>query len=163
MAKREDDTHAFHGFDTAVRDETIYRGHLAVGRIRYNHPELRLTIENRIKGHSVPAGGPARVLALELSFRDSSGAELFTKRQTFSKRFSLIPIVGAVPYRLIENTQLRSGEKRSLRVMLPSDVRKRPKRLVIVLRMYEVSDEYQGDIGKAHWASKPILRKEVDL
>jgi hypothetical protein len=36
-------------------------------------------------------------------------------------------------------------------------------RLVIVLRMYEVSDEYEGDIGKAHRASKPILRKEVDL
>jgi len=163
MGKRQDDTHAYHGFDTAVRDETIYRGLLAVGGIRYNHPELRLTIENRIKGHSVPAGGPTRVLALELSFRDSSGTELFAKRQTFSKRFSLIPIVGAVPYRLIENTQLRSGEKRSLRVTLPSDVRKRPQRLVIVLRMYEVSDEYEGDIGKAHWASKPILRKEVDL
>jgi len=36
-------------------------------------------------------------------------------------------------------------------------------RLVIVLMMYEVSDEYAGDIGKAHWASKPILQKEVDL
>ena len=163
MAKRGNDTRAYHGFDTARRDVSIYEDNLSIARIRYTHPELRLTIENKIKAHSVPAGGPTRVLALELSFRDQSGAEIFAMRETFAKRFSLVPIIGTVPYRMIENTQLRSGEKRVVRVKLPDSVWQRPHRLVLVVRMYEVSDEHQGDVAMAHWKSKPILRKDVDL
>ncbi len=163
MAKRENNARAYHGFDTARRDVTIYKGHLAVERITYNHPELRLMVKNSIKGHSVPAGGPTRVLALELSFQNSAGTEIYAARQTFAKRFSLLPFIGTIPYLLTENTQLQSGERRVLRVRLPSSLQERPTRLAIALRMYEVLDEYEGDLKEAHWTSKPILRKQVDL
>ncbi len=163
MKKRNGDERAYHGFDTFIRDESIYQGDITISRIRTSRRELRLTIENRIGGHSIPAGGPTRILALELSFRDREGGELFTRRITFAKRFSLLPIVGTVPFMLSENTQLRSNEKRVLRVALPEDILLQPKRVVIVLRMYEVSEEYEGNVDKAHWVSKPILKREVGL
>lgn len=56
MAPRET-KHAYHGFDTAVRNASIYRDDLSVGDVVLDFPQLRMTTENRVKGHSIPAGG----------------------------------------------------------------------------------------------------------
>ncbi len=153
--------HAYHGFDTAVRNASIYRDDLSIDEVVLDFPQLRMTIENRVKGHSIPAGGPTRTLALEVSCEDEQGNELYRSVQTFSKKFSLMPVVGIMPYKLIRNTQLQNGEKRLLQFSLPLDIAGKIRKVVTVLRMYEVSDEYQGDIQRAHWTSIPIFRKEV--
>jgi len=31
------------------------------------------------------------------------------------------------------------------------------------VKMYQVSDEYQGDIEKAHWESQPIVEEEISF
>lgn len=99
----------------------------------------------------------------EVSCQDEKGNELYKTVRTFSKKFSLMPIVGIMPYRLIENTQLQPGERRALQFSLPPDLTGKIKQVIIVLRMYEVSDEHQGNIERTHWVSKPIIRKEVSI
>jgi hypothetical protein len=155
--------HAYHGFETAVRDVSIYRGDLEVSEVNLDFPALYMIVENRVNGHSIPAGGPSRTLALEVSCEDENGDELYRTSQTFAKQFSLMPIVGVMPYKLVKNTQLQSGEKRHMEFSLPQDLGGKIKKVIIILRMYEVSDEHRGDILKAHWASDPILRKEVNI
>jgi len=163
MAKRGDDTHAYHGFDSAVRDVKIYRGDLRIANIALNPPALYLSIENRIEGHSIPASGPTRILALELALEDAAGQVLHQQSEKFYKRFSMLPVVGGVPLWLTDNSQLRSGERRRIRLTLPEDQLARSVKLVIVLRMYEVADKHQGDIGKAHWKSEPIVRRALKI
>ena len=98
-------------------------------------------------------------MALELFLHDAAGQVLHYQHQKFFKRFSMLPVIGGVPLWQTDNSQLRSGEKRRLRFALPEDQLANSDKLVIGLRMYEVADKYQGDIRKAHWVSKPILRK----
>lgn len=154
---------AYHGFDTAVRDPSIYRDDLNISGVQFDFPRLRLTIENRITGHPVPAGGPVRTLALEVSFQDGCGRELHKSVQTFAKKFALMPVVGVMPYKLIHNTQLQSGEKRELHFSVPPPLAGKIRKAVIVLKMYEVSDEHQGNLQKAHWVSDPIIRREIGI
>ena len=161
MAKRADDTPSYHGVDTAVRDISIYRGDLRISNIVVDPPGMRLTLENRVKGHSVPASGPTRVLALEVALNSGDGEVLHREHRTFSKRFSMLPVIGGVPLWLTDNTQLASGEKRRLRFAFPEYEFARSEKLIIILRMYEVADQHQGDVGKAHWKSKPIVRRVI--
>ena len=154
---------AYHGFDSVVRNESIYHDDLNISEIGFNFPQLNMLLENRVKGHPIPAGGPTRTLALEVSCLDEKGNELYKTIRTFAKKFSLMPIVGIMPYKLIENTQLQPGERRTLQFLLPPDLTEKIKKVIIVLRMYEVSDEHQGNIEQAYWVSKPIIRKEVSI
>jgi hypothetical protein len=52
---------AYHGFDSITRlhKADIYRDDLMIKDIYYRFPEFGLTVENRIKGHAVPAVGPS--------------------------------------------------------------------------------------------------------
>ncbi len=161
--KQRGGEHRYHGFDTAVRKEGIYDGDLSVGNVTLDFPQLNMTIENKVTGHSIPAGGPTRTLALEISCKDARGDEIYKIIRTFAKKFRLMPVVGLMPYKLIENTQLQSGERRLLEFTLPSRLNGRISSVELVLRMYEVSDEYQGDIEKAHWVSQPIVEEEISF
>ena len=163
MAKRGDDERAYHGFDTASRDISIYKNDLRLSGIARTVSELRVTLENRVLGHSVPAGGPTRVLALELTLHNASGRILHRDTRRFAKVFSMLPLIGVVPDQLIENTQLQAGEKRRLRFPLPDTGASRIDSAKFTLRMYEVADRHHADITKAHWRSKPILVKQVRM
>lgn len=154
-----DDAHAYHGFDSGYRNVAIYRDDLRLTNIVLHAPSLRLTVENHVQGHAIPASGPTRILALEISLRDAAGRQLHDQHHKFFKRFSMLPIVGGAPLWMTDNNQLQSGEKRRLRFDLPAAELARAAELVILLRMYEVADKHAGDIKKAHWTSKPIVRK----
>jgi hypothetical protein len=153
----------YHGFDTALRNEHIYDGDVSIHGIKFDFPNLSLTVENRVAGHAIPAGGPSRILALEGSFIDSEGGEIHRVVTTFAKRFDLMPFAGLMPYKLIENTRLQSGEKRPVRFTLPAALEGKIAEIVLILRFYEVSDEHRGDIEKAHWVGEPILEKRIRL
>lgn len=163
MAKGEDDNYAFHGFKSAVRNANLYKNRLKISKIALNKKRLRLQLENRVSGHSIPASGPTRVLALELLLKDKKGIVIHRGVQRFYKHFSMVPVVGGVPFMLIENTQLQAREKRRVHLDLPEGVYERSARAIITLRMYEVADKYEGNISKAHWVSKPIIRKTVTI
>lgn len=152
---------AHHGFDTAVRVPGLYDGDLAVEDVRVAFPELRLVVENRVTGHSIPAGGPTRHLVLSVQLLGEDGAPLFDAVRTFGKKSLLI--AGMMPMAVTDNTQLRAGERREVAFVLPEGISGRALRAVITLRFYEVSDEYNGDLDKAHWISEPVLRREVAL
>ena len=152
----------YHGFDTAVRDVGIYRGDLAILELDLDFPQLRLTIENRVAGHGIPAGGPSRVLVLEISLLDSTGVETHKVVEAFGKRFEN-DRSGLLPNKLLEDTQLRSGERRRLSFDLPTALRGRVSRARATLRFYEISDEHQGDLEKAHWISEPILEQTISF
>ncbi len=153
----------YHGFDSTSHDVGIYRDDLILKDTKLDFPQFSLTIENRVTGHAIPATGPSRTLALEISFLDSKGDETYKIVQTFQKKFTLMPVVGLMPFKLIENTQLQSGEVRPLSYTLPSSLEGQVSKVVLTLRFYDVSDEYQGEINRAHWISEPFLEKEVIL
>lgn len=163
MAKRADDPYAYHGFRTAVRNPLLYRNKLKIGKIALNAKRLRLMLENRVKGHSIPAGGPTRVLALELELKDGNGKIVHRDVRRFFKHFSMLPVVGGVPFMQINNTQLRSGENRHIRFNLPDGAYAASAKLTLLLRMFEVADKHEGRIRKAHWASRPIFRKTIAI
>ena len=153
----------YHGFDSGVLDAGTYRDDLRLRDVKLEFPRLSLVIENGITAHSIPAGGPARVLGLEITLLDAKNSDLHKLQRTFAKRFDLMPIAGVMPYKLIENTQLRSGEARTVEFILPPALKGKVATARINLRLYEVSDDHKGDIAKAHWISEPILEKEVRL
>jgi len=162
MAKAED-TPAYHGFKSAVRNAYLYKGQLHIGKIAHNSQRLRLQIENRITGHSIPASGATRVLALELKLKNEKGVIIHDDVRRFFKHFAMLPVIGGIPYMLIENSQLRSGEKRVVRFDLPAGVYQASTKLSLALRMHEVADRYEGDIKRAHWSSKPIVQKDIKI
>ena len=149
----------YHGFDTAVFNPRTYDGDLRIRDIEFDFPHLRLAIENLVAGHSVPVGGPTRVLALEISFFNTEGSETHRIVETFGKKCDLM--FGLMPKTLVENTQIRSGEVRPLSFELPASLEDRVARLEVLLRFYEVSDEHNGNIEQAHWRSDPILVEEI--
>jgi hypothetical protein len=153
----------YHGFDTVARNHEIYRDDLVFKDISLDFPQLSLAIENRIAGHAVPPSGPSRILVLEILLQDAQGVERHKIIQTFAKEFELMPLMGLMPNKLVENTQLQSGEIRHLSFTLPSSLKGKTSKAVLTLRFYEVSDEHQGDIEKAHWISEPILKEEVSF
>ncbi len=152
MEPRESELH-YHGFDTVSRNVEIYRDDLIFKDIKLDFPQFRLAIENRVMGHAIPASGPSKVLALEISFLDVEGTEIYNIVETFAKKFELMPVTGLMPDKLIENTQLQSGEVRPLSFTLPASLEGQISQAVLTLRFYEVSDEHQGDITQAHWVS----------
>jgi len=156
-----DSGHAYHGFDSFVMNERLYDGDLGLNDIRFDFPTLSLTIENHIKGHSVPAGGPTRILALELSFRDGDGNEVHRDMETFAKYHSLVPVLGFWPAKVIADTQLKSGEQRHLSFAVPPELEGMIATVQLVLRFYEVHDEHEGNLEKAYYVSRPILEEEV--
>lgn len=158
-----DSGHAYHGFDSFVMNESLYEGDLSVDDIRFDFPTLDLTIENHISGHSVPAGGPTRILALELSFRDAEGNEVHRDMETFAKYHSLIPVLGFWPAKVIADTQLKSREQRHLSFALPPELEGRIATVQLVLRFYEVHNEHEGNLEKAYHVSRPILEVEVHV
>jgi hypothetical protein len=163
--KQGEEEIAYHGFDSITRlhKADIYNDDLVIKDINYRFPEFGLTVENRIKGHAVPAVGPSRVLALEISFLDTEGKEKHKIVESFTKHMSLMPILGLFPVKIIENTQLQSGEARPLSYTLPSLLEGQINKAVITLRFYDIYDWFQQDITKAHWVSEPIIEKEVSL
>jgi hypothetical protein len=154
---------AYHGFDSFVIDETIYDGDVSLTDIQFDFPTLTLVITNRITGHSIPAGGPTRILSLEMSFRDAGGAELHTDTATFAKYHSLVPVLGFWPAKLIGDTQLKSGESRSLSFTVPPDLRRRLRSVQLALRFYEVADEHEGNLAEAYYVGSPIITQEFAL
>lgn len=161
--KPRDSEVLYHGFDSASHDVGIYRDDLILKDIKLDFPKFSLVIENRVTGHAIPATGPSRTLGLEILFLDKEGEEIYKIVETFQKKFTLMPVVGLMPFTLIENTQLQSGEARPLSYKLPSSIRGQVSKAVLTLRFYDVSDEHQGDITKAHWISDPILEEKVSL
>jgi hypothetical protein len=153
----------YHGFDSVAHNASIYHGDVVIRDVEISSSHLTLVIENRIIGHGIPAGGPSRVLVLEARLMDSEGRVLQEVTEKFYKKFKLMPIIGKMPTdELIEDTQLRSGELRRLEYTLPPSVEKAISRAVITLKFYDVEDQYQGDIEKAHWVSQPIAKVEVE-
>ncbi len=163
MRKGEYDNYAFHGFRSAVRNAHLYKNKLKISKFALNRKRLRLQLENRVTGHSIPASGPTRVLALELLLKNNHGEVVYTQTRRFFKHFSMLPIVGGVPFMLIDNTQLQAGEKRTIRFELPERAYQRTTRVIMTLRMYEVADKFEGDLAKAHWVSKPIVRRTIRI
>jgi hypothetical protein len=161
--KADEGGKVYHGFDSFVIDETIYDGDVSLDDIRFDFPTLTLTITNHITGHSIPAGGPTRILALELSFRDAGGIELHTDTTTFAKHHSLVPVLGFWPAKIIGDTQLKSGESRRLSFAVPPDLRGRLGSVHLILRFYEVADEHEGNLEKAYYVSRPIIVQEIAL
>jgi hypothetical protein len=160
---KEDGSYAFHGFSTLVRNPGLYQGRLALGQLRVVENQLRLTVANRVAGHAIPAGGPTRVLALELELKDAGGKIVHRDTRRFFKHFSMVPIVGGVPFMLIDNSQLQAGEKRRVGFDLPAAALAVAREARLALRMYEVADKYEGDIGQAHWRSAPLATARLAL
>jgi hypothetical protein len=153
----------YHGFDSISRtqDAGIYRNDLEIKDVKLDFPRFSLAVENRIRAHSVPAGGPNRILVLEISLLDREGKEIHKIVETFGKYFELMPVIGLMPDRLIEDTQLQGGETRPLNYSLPLSIEGQIDSAMLTLRFYDISDEHQGDLNKAHWISDPILKEEV--
>jgi len=152
----------YHGFDTLIRNPGIYDGDLSISDINLQFSALKLTVENHIAGHGIPAGGPSNVLVLAAIFKDQKGDTLHIATRSFSRNFSLMPIIGIMPFGLIQDTQLKSGEKRHVSLKLPDALAKEDiVKIELTLRFYKVSDEHQGDIAKAHWISDPVVTEEL--
>ena len=159
--KPRESGHRYHGFDTAVRNVNIYGGDLTVKDVNFEFPKFSLSVENHVTGHSIPAGGGTRTLGLEINFLDGSGKQLHQVVRTFAKRYSQMPVFGLMPYKLLEDTQLQSGETRKLSFTLPESAKDKISEVLVVMRFYEVSDEHEGDITKAHWTSEPFFKERV--
>ena len=100
----------FHGFQTLVRNPGLYDGELVVDEVTLEFPKLRMTVRNKIVGHSIPAGGPTRVLALEVGVLDTNGNERQRLVETFATFAKLFPVVGVLPAELDRDTRLAAGE-----------------------------------------------------
>ncbi|MFQ5509949.1 MAG: multiheme c-type cytochrome [Leptospirillia bacterium] len=158
---REEGARADHGFDTAMHNVGIYEGDVAVTDIRLKFPYLHMAVENRITGHAVPVGGPTRRLVLHVRVLGPDRERLFTPVYSFGKKATLM--AGLMPMELTENTQIPAGESRAVVFTLPDDLRNKAARVEVVLQFYEISDEYNGDLERAHWISAAFFTDGVDL
>lgn len=157
---------AYHGFDSIVHNPGIYEGDIIIRDLAFTFPEISIVVESKIKSHGIPAGGPSRVLVLEILFYDKDGKEVYKITDTFYKKFKLTPkFMGGMPTdELIEDTQLKSLEARKMHYEVPPSVKKAQlKKALIMLRFYDVADQYQGDLEKSHWISEPLVEKELTL
>lgn len=153
----------YHGFDSATRKLDIYKDDLRLKNIELNYPDFSLDIENLVSGHAIPASGSTRSLTLEILFFDNQGNQLHKIIEIFAKKYSLMPVVGLMPYKLMENTQLQAGEVRSLNYKLPASTKDKISEAVLSMKFYEVGDEHQSDIAKAYWTSEPFNTMKVSL
>jgi hypothetical protein len=74
-----------------------------------------------------------------------------------------MPLAGLMTNKLKENTQLQSDEVRPLEFKLPSSLEGKISKAVFLLRFYDVSDDHQGDIKKAHRISEPFFEEEFSF
>jgi hypothetical protein len=155
----------YHGFDSIVNNPGIYEGDLVIRDISLTFPNISMVVENRIKSHGVPVGGPSRVLVLEISVVDDQGNELHKVVDTFYRKFGLMPeIMGSMPSDVVlEDTQLKSLEARAVNYSLPAKVEGKMSKAFIMLRFYDVADQYQGDLEKSHWISEPLFKAELEI
>lgn len=156
---------ADHGFDSIMHNPGIYEGDLVVRDINLSFPNISMTVVNRIKGHGIPSGGPSRVLVLEISILGDNSKELHKVVDTFYRKFELSPeILGSMPSAVvIEDTTLKSLEARAMSYELPAEVEGEMRKASIKLSFYDVADQYQGNIEKAHWISGPLFMAELEL
>lgn len=155
----------YHGFDSILHNPGIYEGDLVIRDVNVSFPKLSMVVENRIKGHGVPVGGPSRVLVLEVSILDDQDKQLYKVMDTFYRKFEPMPeIMGSMPSGVVvEDTQLRSLEARPMSYSLPAAMEGKMHKAVIILRFYDVADQYQGNLEKAHWVSEPLARVELEI
>ena len=153
----------FHGFQTLVRNPDLYDGDVVVENVSLGESALRLTVRNNVFGHAIPAGGPTRVLALEVRVQDANGEELDRVTELFSMKAKLFPLVGILPAELDRDTRLGAGESRVVVLDLREDLRDTAVTASVTLRFYEVPEQERGDIEKARWTSAPIFEKTVSL
>ncbi|MDH3318063.1 MAG: cytochrome c family protein [Betaproteobacteria bacterium] len=156
---------AYHGFDSIMHNPGIYEDDLVLRDINLTFPNISMVVENRIKGHGMPSGGPSRVLVLEISVTDDQGKELHKVVDTFYRKFELYPeMLGSMPSAVvIEDTTLKSLEARAMSYALPAKIEGKMRKAAITLRFYDVADQYQGNIEKAHWISGPVVTAELEL
>ncbi len=98
---------------------------------------------------------------MEISILDKNSSEQFKIVKKFEKENELDSHL--MPYKVIKNTQLQSSEARKLSFTLPDSIRGKLYKLNIVLKFYEVPDEFLGDLKKATWISSPFLTQEIEL
>lgn len=155
----------YHGFDSILHNAGIYEGDLVIRDVRLAFPNLSMVVENRIKSHGVPVGGPSRVLVLEASILDGQGRQIHKVMDTFYRKFELMPeIMGSMPSGVvIEDTQLRSLEARPVTYALPAKIEGKARKVAVILRFYDVADQHQGNLEKAHWMSGPLARAELEI
>lgn len=155
----------YHGFDSIVHNPDIYEGDLVIRDINLDFPNINMVVENRIKGHGVPVGGPSRVLVLEISVVDDQGKEHHKVVDTFYRKFELLPeALGAMPTDVvIEDTQLKSLEARTMSYSLPVELKGKVSKAYIMLSFYDVADKYQGDLKNSHWKSEPLVKTELEI
>lgn len=146
---------AYHGFDSAIRLPGLYKEKLSVKVLQASSSKIILQITNHISGHPVPAGGPTRVLALQVLCYDAGENLLYTKVQKFHKTFSLMG--GLMPDKLLEDNRLGPLETRKINFYPPVEIRQNISKIVITLNLYEVSDEHMGELTKAHFKSNDII------
>ena len=105
------------------------------------------------------------MLVLEASVLDVQGRQLHKVADTFYRKFELMPeIMGSMPSGVvIEDTQLRSLEARAVSYALPASIEGKVHKVSIVLRFYDVADQYQGDLEKARWISEPLARAQLQI
>lgn len=73
-------------------------------------------------------------------------------------------IMGSMPTGVvIEDTQLRSLEARAVNCVLPTKIEGRVRKVAIMLRFYDVEDQYQGNLEKTHWTSEPLATAELEV
>lgn len=161
--KSEEGKRAYHGFDSFVINQSIYQDDITLDDIHLDFPQLTMNIENHITAHGVPAGGPTRILSLEISYMNSLGNVIHKNSETFAKFHRVMPVLGFWPYEIVKDTQLKTGEKRSLSFTLPNELRGKITTVQLTVRFYEVADEYEGAIEKAYFVSQPILEKKLLL
>ena len=153
---------AYHGFDSVSRNIGIYNGEdLALKDIVLDFPQISLKVQNLVTGHAIPAVGPSRILVLEISLFGFDGKEAHSITETFGKYYNLMPVFGIMPNSEIRNTQLQSGEVRNLSYTLPSELMDKIDKAELTFRFYDVSDDHQGDITRAHHVSEPFIIKQI--
>lgn len=161
--KSVDGKRAYHGFDSFAINQNIYQNDITLADIQYNSPQLTMTIQNNITAHGVPAGGPTRILSLEIRYVDAQNRVIHEDRETFAKFHRVMPVLGFWPYEIVKDTQLKTNEKRSLMFTLPENLKNDIQSVKLELRFYEVADEHEGDIDKAYFISQPILKKNLQF
>lgn len=155
---------AYHGFDSVSRNIGIYNGEdLALKDVVIDFPHISLNVQNLVTGHAIPAVGPSRILVLQIILLDFGGNEVHSIKETFGKYYELMPLLGIMPNSEIKNTQLQSGEVRNLSYILPSSIKDKIDKADLTFRFYDVSDDHQGDIKKAHHVSEPFITKQISF
>ena len=66
MKKQGPDDKSYHGQDAAFRNPESYKGYLVIKDIQCDFPKVSLAVENMVRGHKIPTGGPQRTLAISL-------------------------------------------------------------------------------------------------